>query len=239
MPPNDIGNRYIDGDYLEKTGTWHAEDSPYKAKIVDAAIQRNRLAFANCVDIGCGAGKVVEILSGKYPDRKFTGYELSHDVDFIWKTNNTRDNLSYSHDNIFDMDARHDVILCLDVFEHVEDYFGFLKKLHSKGKYFIFNVPMDMNMMKIYGSGLRRARDDAGHLHYFNPYTAARALTDTGYDIVEARLSAAFLHVPPRNAHQAAVLPLRLATLLFGKGFSCSVFGGMSLLVTARNPAAA
>jgi hypothetical protein len=81
-------------------------------------------------------------------------------------------------------------------------------------------------------------REDVGHLHYFNAYTARQTLLDTGYEIVEARLSAAFLHVPPRSLRQALILPFRLATLLFGKGFSSAAFGGMSLLVTARNPAA-
>lgn len=95
---------------------------------------------------------------------------------------------------------------------------------------------MDMNIAKVSYSGLRRARENAGHLHYFNPYTAKRTLIETGYEIIEARLSAAFLHVPPRSPVQMAVLPLRLATLLFGKEFSCTVFGGMSLLGTARNP---
>lgn len=105
MQSSVINHRYVDGKYLEETGTWHAEDSPYKAKIVHDAINRNGIYFDECADIGCGAGKVIEILAEKYPNRNFVGYELSNDVDEIWKRNKLLKNLSYSHGNILDIDT--------------------------------------------------------------------------------------------------------------------------------------
>ena len=43
----------------------------------------------------------------------------------------------------------YDLILCIDVFEHVEDYIGFLKTLKNKSKYHIFNIPLDMCALKV------------------------------------------------------------------------------------------
>jgi SAM-dependent methyltransferase len=229
-------NRYTDGQYLEKTATWHIEDSPYKIGIVAEAIRRNRIQFSNCADIGCGAGKVIEGLAKKYPDAKFTGYEISPDVKSFWSKNEERKNLEYRNENIFDGEYSTDLVISLDVFEHVEDYFTFLRNARKIGDHFIFNIPLDMCALKMFTSGIRRAREDVGHLHYFNTYTAKQALLDTGYEIIEAKISVAFLKIPPRNLLQALVLPLRISSLLFGKWFANAAFGGMSLLVTARNP---
>ncbi len=229
-----IGQPYVDGNYLEKTETWHEEDSPYKAKIIEGALARTGVQFNSIADIGCGAGLVIELIAQSHPNATCAGFELSHDVQPFWQKRTPLPNLRYSHDNIMELGEKFDLITCLDVFEHVEDYFGFLRGLRNSGEYFIFNVPLDMNVMKILTSGIRHAREDAGHLHYFNPYTAKQTIIDAGYEIIEARVEAAFLKVPPRNIRQMAVLPFRIATLAFGKTFSASTFGGMSMLVTAR-----
>jgi hypothetical protein len=227
--------RYIGGKYLEDTKTWHMEDSPYKAKIVLDAIARNQIEFKTCADIGCGAGLVTEILFKKFPDSKFAGYEIATDVDPFWKTRLAAENLTFSHDNLLELDLQYDLITCLDVFEHIEDCYGFLRKLNKRGKTFIFNIPLDMCVAKLLTSGIKRARTIAGHLHYLNEYTAKEIIANTGYDVVDAKLCVAFLGVPPRNVSQSLILPFRLATLILGKSMSATLFGGMSLLVTARS----
>jgi hypothetical protein len=115
----------------------------------------------------------------------------------------------------------------------VEDYFGFLRNLRTKGKTFVFNVPLDMNVMKIVTPGIKFAREEVGHLHYFNRYTALRTIEDTGYRIRDWYLSPGFTSTMPRNIRQAAILPIRLLSLMFGKRFASTVFGGISLVVTA------
>ena len=37
-------------------------------------------------------------------------------------------------------------------------------------QYIIFNIPLDMNIVKLLTNGLKLARDEVGHLHYFNYY---------------------------------------------------------------------
>jgi hypothetical protein len=125
-------------------------------------------------------------------------------------------------------------VICLDVFEHVEDYYSFLKSLKNKGEKFIFNIPLDMNVTKILTSGIKYAREEVGHLHYFNQYTAIETLKDCGYNIKSTNLSVAFLKITPRNIRQAAILPIRLLSLLLGKNFAAKIFGGVSLVVYAE-----
>ena len=234
MTKNFIDSRYVDGKYLNKTTTWHTEDSPYKAKIVKQSIKRNNILFSTCADIGCGAGLVTEILSNYYPNSIFDGYELSKDVDVFWKDRKKVSNLDFSHDNLLEKSKIYDLVICLDVFEHIEDYFYFLRNLRNCGNEFIFNVPLDMCVIKLITSGIKKARREVGHLHYFNKYTAMETIRDSGYKIVEARLCAAFMKNPPRNIRQVIAFPFRLLSMLFGKSVSSSLFGGMSLLVVAK-----
>jgi SAM-dependent methyltransferase len=224
---------YSDGSYLELNKTWHQEDSPYKAKLVSIAIARNRIKFATCADIGCGAGLVTELLAKEFPSSTFEGFELSNDATQFWKQRQSLDNLTFKIGNIFDSKQQFDLVVCLDVFEHVEDYFGFLRNLRAKGRTFVFNVPLDMNVMKIVTPGIKFAREEVGHLHYFNRYTALRTIEDTGYRIRDSYLSSGFTSTMPRNIRQAAILPIRLLSLMFGKRFASTMFGGVSLVVTA------
>lgn len=225
---------YNDGQYLENNKAWGAEDSPYKASLVIDCITQNGIGFATCADVGCGAGLVTEILAEKYSDAAFTGYEPSQDAQRFWNDRKRLANLSYTNRNIFEEERPADLVLCLDVFEHVEDYFGFLRALRNKGKSFIFNIPLDMNLMKILTPGIRYAREEVGHLHYFSEYTALQTLRDCGYKIRGHRLSVAYLATMPRNIRQWLVLPFRLITIAFGKSLAARVFGGISLVVYAQ-----
>lgn len=224
---------YNDSAYLQKNAQWHAEDSPYKASFVVAAIERKKLQFVSCADIGCGAGLVTELMAKHFPRQRFVGYELSPDAQQFWSQRQTLTNLVLSGDDLLKSQEIYELIVCLDVFEHVEDYFGFLRLLRKRGKQFVFNIPLDMNVFKLAIGGIRHAREEVGHLHYFNEYSAIHTLEDCGYRILDQHLSVAFLANPPRNLRQWAILPLRLLSLMFGKRFASRFFGGISLVVTA------
>jgi SAM-dependent methyltransferase len=224
---------YEDGSYLELNRSWHQEDSPYKARLVSKAISRNDIQFTSCADVGCGAGLVTELLAKEFPSSRFEGFELSNDAEKFWKERQSLDNLVFRVGDLLESKQVFDVVICLDVFEHVEDYFGFLRKLRTKGRRFIFNIPLDMNVMKIITPGIKFAREEVGHLHYFNRYTALQTVQDTGYRIHDSYLSSAYTSTMPRNIRQAAILPIRLLSLAFGKKCASTLFGGISLVVTA------
>ena len=166
-------------------------------------------------------------MSEKYPDKLFQGIDVSKDASKFWQEGKNG-NLKFSGDS----NDFFDLAICLDVFEHVEDYMGFLKNIKSKAKIFIFNIPLDMSVIKLVSSGLRHAREDVGHLHYFNSFTALATLEKCGYVIKDSFLSAAFLKTKPRNFKQLVLLFPRLLTLLLGKKMGSILFGGISLVVT-------
>ena len=220
---------YENQKYLKKNPNWHIEDSPYKANLVLKAIKKSKINFTNMVDIGCGAGRVIKILSQKYPNKFFHGVDFSPDASKFWDVGKSK-NLKYSQD----IDQKFDIALCLDVFEHVDDYLGFLKDIKTKAKFFIFNIPLDMNVVKLLSPGIRYVRENAGHIHYFNIYTAKETLKRCGYEIINSSTSIGFLGTPPRNIRQWIILIPRLLSLLLGKNFSSILFGGSSITVVAK-----
>ena len=202
--------------YLKNNKSWHQEDSLYKANQVSKTLERNQIKFKSCLDIGCGAGLTTEILAKRYKNSSFHGTDISKDAAGFWKMRENLDNLSYSHGAEINSKGRYDLVLCLDVFEHVEDYFGFLRGIQQFGSNFIFNIPLDMNVLKILTNGIRHVREEVGHLHYCNKYSALTTLKDCGYKIENYSISTAFLKVPPRNFRQAAILPFRLFSICLG-----------------------
>lgn len=228
-----MGDIYNNNEYLNNNESWHEEDSPYKASFCIDIIKRNNVQFSTVADVGCGAGLVTELFSNQYPNVKVTGYDFSVDASKKWKSRKTNSNFSLVNDSYDKSSEQVDCVLCLDVFEHVDDYFGFLRNLSHKSKYFVFNVPLDMNVVKIL-LGLKFARKEVGHIHYFNTYTALETLQDTGYEIIDYKHSLAFLKIPPRNIRQILILPFRLLTILFSVNFSSLIFGGISLVVLAK-----
>jgi SAM-dependent methyltransferase len=223
---------YSDGTYLKNNASWDQEHSAYKAKEVCEMLAD---VSANTIfEVGCGAGMITKLLSLQYPDIQFVGYDISKNAANFW-VGQESSNISFRCSDLLVSEERADVILCLDVFEHVSDYIGFLEKLSTHGSYFIFKIPMDMNVMKLMSRGLAYVRSDVGHLHYFNEWSAKATLLDCGYEIEVARLSPAFLNVLPDKLRQWLVLVPRIfAHFLLGRRLACKIFGGYGLMVRAK-----
>ncbi|SEP11282.1 hypothetical protein SAMN05216333_1479 [Nitrosomonas oligotropha] len=66
------------------------------------------------------------------------GYEISPQV-FELCSKKSKQNLTLKLANLLEDDADYfDIVMAIDVFEHIKDYFGFLRKLNTK--FFIFHL---------------------------------------------------------------------------------------------------
>lgn len=68
---------YLTDHYAELNPTWHEEDSPWKARQIEAIIRKNRLNFDSLCEVGCGTGEILLNLSQAFPKARLAGYEIS------------------------------------------------------------------------------------------------------------------------------------------------------------------
>lgn len=228
-----INDQYLDGEYAGKNPTFHVEDSPWKATQILKGIERTKLQPKTIAEVGCGAGEILVQLAAKLPDVRFFGFELSPQGFAMCKERET-ERIRYANDDLFESEAVFDLLLCIDVFEHIEDYYGFLRNLLPKAEAFIFHIPLDMNVQMVARSTpILYVRESVGHLHYFSKDTALASLEHCGYEIVDWFYTPNGVDRPKTLRAKLLQLPRRFLQMI-SLEMSARFLGGYELLVVAR-----
>jgi SAM-dependent methyltransferase len=221
---------YNDGSYSSNNPDWHETDAPWKARQVLSLLRDREVRPQSVVDIGCGTGGVLDAIAGSMPGTRLVGYDPSSEaIGMVRRSARVELRLGTPKD----VHEHYDLLLSLDVFEHVEDYIGFLRTLQPIADLFMFHIPLDVSAQSVIREKpLLAARSAVGHLHYFTRGTARACLETAGFEIVCDRLL--FAHdLPARKAKtRIASIPRNLARLC-GPELSARVFGGHTLLVLA------
>ncbi len=232
-----MDNMYNNGTYLQNNPTWHVEDSPWKATNIMKMIIKNNITPKLVCEIGCGAGEILIQLSKRMnANVMLHGYETSRQA-FSLCTQKTNERITYFLKDIVSTndDYYYDLILVIDVIEHVKDYYGFIDKIKSKGKYKIFHIPLDISARSIMNlSPITNARNSVGHIHYFIKDTALALLRDAGYDIIDHFYTYKSIEVPSTSIKSyLARLPKKLLFML-NADFFIRLLGGAHLMVLAE-----
>ena len=129
---------------------------------------------------------------------RFTGYEISPQAYDLCKER-SNDRLTFCLQNYCEgTDNSCDLILLIDLIEHLEDYSGFLRNIRSKSRYKILHIPLEMFVLAVlHPQFLLGQRKKVGHLHYFSRDIALQVLREQGYEILDYQYTAGFSL--PRN----------------------------------------
>jgi SAM-dependent methyltransferase len=143
VPANEgrVPSIYRNGEYLARNPLWHLEESEWKAVQITRMLQKNGISPATVCDVGCGAGEVLRQLQKTLgSDCKLYGYDVSPQaIDLAQGRANERLHFSLSDFSTVD-GAWFDLLLGLDVFEHVEE--GPLQNLsHPAGSFRANSIP--------------------------------------------------------------------------------------------------
>lgn len=236
---DNVNNIYTNGQYLQLTQTWHAEDSPWKAEQISTIIQKNHLQPNSVGEIGCGVGVILDELSRKahLQDVSFSGYDISPQaIEIAQRIDNER--LRFRCEDLLSEENQeyHDILLIIDVFEHVPDYMGFIRQCKEKALHKIYHIPLDIHVSSVLRNSFIEGRHTLGHLHYFTADSAIAALMDTGHEILDCvYTNAAFGLFKQHPSFRKAVANVpRWLFSRFSVPFTARVFGGYSVLVLAR-----
>ncbi len=82
-------------------------------------------------------------------------------------------------------DADFDLILLMDVLEHMENPYDLLRDIRSKSRYIIIQFPLDISVRSVLFDLIVTYRENFGHIHYFTRSIALRMLQEMGYEVVD------------------------------------------------------
>ena len=231
-------NIYEDGSYLANNPTWHEEDAPFKAKYISELLHKNSISFQSIAEIGCGTGAVLKTVNKFYDndDAEWKGFDIAGDAIAIAQRDQNNNRIQFFQKDLLETDEYFDVLLVIDVFEHVPDYMGFVQKCRQKARYKIYHIPLDLHVSSVLRDSFMNARLSVGHLHYFSQKTALATLTDTGHEIMDIMLTPGAIELfrlHPSIKRAAANLP-RMIVGSVNPSLSARLFGGYSFLVLTQ-----
>lgn len=147
---------------------------------------RNDLFPKTICEVGCGAGEILNQLQKNMDDEcVFWGYEISPQAFELCK-DRANEKLHFKLlDIVEEKNSFFDLMLIMDVLEHMENYFNFLREIQPKSTYKIIQLPMDISVKSVLRKDLTRYRNSYGHVHYFTKELALQMLKELGYEVVD------------------------------------------------------
>jgi SAM-dependent methyltransferase len=225
---------YTDGSYLAKTGgTWHLEDSLFKAQRIASMLARHdEINPKTICEIGCGAGGILAELQKILAQHiAFTGYDISPQAHAL-SAQFSNPRCQFVLGDAFADQLHYDLVLVMDVIEHVEDYFSFLRHTRKKGDWKLYHIPLDVHLL-----GTLRGDhhwDTFGHLHFFTMETALRALQHTGHSVVDWIFTDGAITIPSKTFRGRIANLIRVPLSKFSTKLTSRILGGYSMLVLAK-----
>jgi 2-polyprenyl-3-methyl-5-hydroxy-6-metoxy-1,4-benzoquinol methylase len=233
--PSKLREIYTSGQYLQKHPLWHTQESEWKAEQILRMFERQRLQPKRICEVGCGAGEVLRQLQLKMgPECSFWGYDISPQAMEMAKSREN-DRLHVKLADIHEEKENFDLIMMLDVLEHIEDRYAFLRGLKKRAEYKMFHCSLTISVQTVLRShGLLHVRDLYGMVNYFTKETLFQTLTDAGYDIVDSFYTTACFDAPTHVLGRKLMRIPRRVAFAINPDLAARVLGGFRLLVLAR-----
>lgn len=231
---------YGSGDYFADANR-HAEDAAFKIqyladRLFSTATSRN-WTIRTVADVGCGSGSAIKLLVKEFRSRKwdidrFFGLDVYPQVELL---NAGQADVVFSCEDFVASSRKVDLVVLLDVFEHVPAPVEFLREVQRKAKYVALHVPLDNTLLHVARDRFRAKLENPGHLVFLDAPQALTLMTLAGLRVVD------YIYTPGFDGHSGAQTRasriLRVARrILFriSPGLLTKYIGGCSLLVLAE-----
>jgi SAM-dependent methyltransferase len=225
---------YNDQTYLANNPDWHEEGAAEKTAEIVRLLNRHNISFKTICEVGCGSGQIlVELQKNLKAEIAFTGLDISKDAMSIAKKKET-EKLKFFLKDIGDENSFFDLILVIDVIEHIENYFQFLDKIVVKSNYTVFHIPLDMSVWTLFREKiLIESKERVGHIHNFTEDFILSILADHGFKVLDKHYTKPMFESP--TFKQKIANGIRGFLFFFNKKFATKFMGSYSIMVLCEN----
>jgi len=239
---------YVDGSYWQQAApNYFLTDSSWKAHHLFSLIDRTYLnkytkRRLNVCEVGCGVGGVlsgfVELIRKQGISCSGTGYDISYEA--IEKARSLFPNISFEVTDIHNIQRKSDILLLVDVLEHVNNPLEFLSKCLDLSDLLVIHLPLDINYwgrLLIGKSYYKYLEEDRGHIHFFEKKTALELIHSVGADVIDWKYTKwGIEHDFDRSKSGRIARLLRTIGFHLNEDLSARYFGGASIaLFCSRN----
>lgn len=227
--------RYLNGDYAEKNPDWDCADAPWKAQEIYKILRDHQIKADSIAEVGCGSGAVLASLRAHYPHARMEGYDIAPDAQRLWSAP-SNNGIFFTLGDYLQLETEvPDVLLIVDVLEHLGNPWDFLARLRDRARIVVCHIPLDLSAMSVARERpLLHVRNKVGHLHYFTRNLAVALLQESGYEVMEARYTNASLYAPQRSLKTRLAGYLRRLVYGANKDLGVRLLGGETLMLLAR-----
>ncbi len=168
---------------------------------------------------------------------RYFGYDIAQQaIDLAIKHANedvyfkSEDILSANNSEYFD------ILLIIDVIEHVSNYLDFLKKCRAKANYKIYHIPLDLSVSSVLSDSFIKSRRNLGHVHYFSFQSAIACLKDTGHVIIDYFLTDVGTYYTEQSSTPKRTIAnlARRIMAFFNVSLAAKIFGRYSLMILTK-----
>lgn len=233
---------YLSGKFLSQSSG--EQDAEYKIfqlfKLLNLH-QKILNKIKHIADVGCGTGRTTVLLHQSFAemDEKFPIYVSGYDIypDIENKEGNEFVEFCFGDFTEMAIENEYDLVVLLDVIEHVLEPVEFIKKISIKTSWTIFHIPLDDNSF----SWLRLLQKDnlvhPGHLSIFDAASAINVIIGGGMKVIDFNFSPVFRAASNRQTlKQKMLFGLRNILYFISPYLLQKTLGGVSLMVLAESP---
>jgi len=173
----------------------HAEDSERKIHEIKSVVPRD-FRVSSILDVGCNIGIITQAVGTEYHATEVDGLEVSTNA--ITQAEKQlevfpKPSVVPEEFETFETEKVYDLIMFIDVLEHMQDPLNVLKKASKIGRYAVIRCPLEQTYMN--EANARFAGKDFmalmekryGHIHHFNMVTLSKLICEGGFDVIQGR----------------------------------------------------
>jgi SAM-dependent methyltransferase len=228
-------DRYLSGDYAQKNPDWDIGDAAWKAKKLVQFLAHYKCQPVSVVEIGCGSGAVLVELRKYFLQASLAGFDIAPDATQFW-LDAAKSDIRLELADYFTLEEPiPDLILLIDVLEHIGNPWEFLANLRGRAKLVAIHLPLDLSAISVLReTPLLRVRNKVGHLHFFTRELAVSLLHESGFEVLGLGFTGAAFDAPQRSFKTLMAGVVRKIFYAINRDFGARLLGGETLLLLAR-----